>query len=154
VAKAIQITDEAYNELVAGRKLAIQKAEKEGDKECVGALKAMGIGGFAGWLIFKGLKELGVETVGDIVLERRINMEEPMVKSMVYLGNGIAALGDDDSGSISLSIDYGVTWESRHFDPDAWINLSKNLGKESLSVEGNNLLREILAEAGRIKAKQ
>lgn len=61
MAKAIQITDEAYNNLVKGRKLAIQKAERGGDKERVGALKAMGIGGFAGWLIFKGLKELGIK---------------------------------------------------------------------------------------------
>lgn len=142
MAKAIQITEEAYNNLVRGKERAIQKAEREGDKERVGTLKAMGIGAFAGWLIFKELNKL-----------KEANMAEPMVKSMVYLGNGIAALGDD-SGSISLSIDYGVTWESRHFDPEAWINLSKNLGKEPLSVEGNNLLREILAEAGRIKDKK
>ena len=69
-----------------------------------------------------------------------------MVQSMIYLGNGIAVMGEDN-GTAFLTTDHGTTWQSRHFDPEAWRNLSKNFGTEKpLSAEGNNLLHEILAE--------
>ena len=58
MAKAIQITEEAYNELAQGRNVAVQQAKKTGNHELAGALMAMGIGAFAGWLIYKGLREL------------------------------------------------------------------------------------------------
>ena len=61
MAKAIQITEEAYNDLVRGRDLAIQEAKKTENKELAGALMAMGIGAFAGWLIYKALRELSEE---------------------------------------------------------------------------------------------
>lgn len=58
MAKAIQITEEAYAELVRGKKVALQQVREAGDHELAGALMAMGIGAFAGWLIYKGLREL------------------------------------------------------------------------------------------------
>lgn len=61
MAKAIQITEEAYTELVRGKQLAIQRAKKEENKELAGALMAMGIGAFAGWLIYEALRELSEE---------------------------------------------------------------------------------------------
>ena len=61
MAKAIQITEEAYTELVRGKELAIQQAKKAKNEELIGALTAMGIGAFAGWLIYKALRELSEE---------------------------------------------------------------------------------------------
>lgn len=58
MAKAIQITEEAYAELVRGKEVALQQVRRAGDHELAGALMAMGIGAFAGWLIYKGLREL------------------------------------------------------------------------------------------------
>lgn len=56
--KAIKISKEAYDKLIITKKLAVQQAKKQGDSELWQALVAMGIGAFAGWLIFKGIKEL------------------------------------------------------------------------------------------------
>jgi len=67
MAKAIQITEEAYNELVRGRDVAMQQAKKTGNHELTGALMAMGIGAFAGWLIYKGLSELEKESQTHII---------------------------------------------------------------------------------------
>jgi len=58
MAKAIQITEEAYNELVRGKELAIQQAKRTENKELTSALMAMGIGAFAGWLIYRSLREI------------------------------------------------------------------------------------------------
>ena len=56
--KAIQITTEAYEDLVKGRELAIKKAKEQNDLERVGALQSMGIGAFAGYLILTQLSKL------------------------------------------------------------------------------------------------
>lgn len=61
MAKAIQITEEAYSELMRGKELVLRQAKKAKNEELVGALTAMGIGAFAGWLIYKALKELTKE---------------------------------------------------------------------------------------------
>ena len=58
MAKAIQITEEAYNELVQGKELAIQQAKRTENRELTSALMAMGIGAFAGWLIYQALREI------------------------------------------------------------------------------------------------
>jgi hypothetical protein len=58
LSKAIQITEEAYNELVQGKELALRQAKKAGNKELSSALMAMGIGAFAGWLIYRSLREI------------------------------------------------------------------------------------------------
>ncbi len=56
--KAIQITEEAYNELAQGKELALQQAKRTGNNELASALMAMGIGAFAGWLIYRSLREI------------------------------------------------------------------------------------------------
>lgn len=56
--KALQITDEAYNDLVKGKERAIQKARGQNDLEKVEVFKAMGIGAFAGYLILTEIKKL------------------------------------------------------------------------------------------------
>lgn len=58
MAKAIQITDEVYAELVGAKELAVQEAKRMGRDDLVQALVAMGIGAFSGWLIFNAIKEL------------------------------------------------------------------------------------------------
>lgn len=56
--KAIQITDEAYRELVEGRQVAIDKAKERENLDAAKMFEAMGVGSFAGYLIYKGLAKL------------------------------------------------------------------------------------------------
>ncbi|MBA7506087.1 hypothetical protein ES706_04767 [subsurface metagenome] len=65
--KAIQITDEAYGELVKGRQVAIDKAKERGDLDTAEMLVAMGIGSFAGYLIYKELAKVEKDTGTHII---------------------------------------------------------------------------------------
>ena len=56
--KAIQITEEAYTDLVLGKQAAIEKASREGNTQLVEGIKSMGIGAFAGFLILTELSKL------------------------------------------------------------------------------------------------
>lgn len=58
MSKAIQITDEVYNDLAKGRELAIKKAKQENNTKLVESLQGMGIGAFAGYLIITQLNKL------------------------------------------------------------------------------------------------
>lgn len=58
MSKAIQITDAVYQDLVQGKELAVRVAEREGNSELRNALEAMGIGAFAGWLMYRTLDKL------------------------------------------------------------------------------------------------
>ncbi|MBA7501622.1 hypothetical protein ES706_00195 [subsurface metagenome] len=56
--KAIKVAAEAYNKLFEAKKLAVMRARQEKNTELTQALMAMGIGAFAGWLIFRAIKNL------------------------------------------------------------------------------------------------
>jgi len=56
--KAIKVSAEAYNQLWGAKKVAVEKARQKANTELAQALMAMGIGAFAGWLIFKAIKDL------------------------------------------------------------------------------------------------
>ncbi len=56
--KSIKITKEAYDELTSAKETAVAYAKKSDNNELAQAIVAMGIGAFAGWLIFKAIKEL------------------------------------------------------------------------------------------------
>jgi len=56
--KAIKVSAEAYNQLFEAKKLAVARAKQEKNTELAQALVAMGIGAFAGWLIFRAIKNL------------------------------------------------------------------------------------------------
>lgn len=58
MAKAIQITSDVYDDLVHGKEIAVEVAKKQANNELAKALMAMGIGAFAGWLIYKALADL------------------------------------------------------------------------------------------------
>ncbi|MFQ6128121.1 MAG: hypothetical protein ACE5QW_04385 [Thermoplasmata archaeon] len=51
--KSIRITEDAYNQLVALKEQYAAQAKKKSDLETLGMLAAMGLGAFAGWVIFK-----------------------------------------------------------------------------------------------------
>ena len=56
--KSIKISKEAYEELTSAKETAVTYARDSGNNELAQAFVAMGIGAFAGWLIFKAIKEL------------------------------------------------------------------------------------------------
>ncbi|MEW6069015.1 MAG: hypothetical protein AB1485_00190 [Candidatus Thermoplasmatota archaeon] len=55
---SIKISREAYKELEVAKELAIKQAQESGATELAQALVAMGLGAFAGWLIFRAIKSL------------------------------------------------------------------------------------------------
>ena len=59
--KALKVTKEAYDALVELKRLLTDKYSKEGDLENSHLIKSMGLGSFAGWIIFKQAKKLEEE---------------------------------------------------------------------------------------------
>ena len=61
MAKAVKISDEAYKKLIKMREKLLKKdlvLEKPENRNFYLAIKAMGIGAFAGWLILEKIGEL------------------------------------------------------------------------------------------------
>jgi hypothetical protein len=56
--RPIMIPRDAFNSLGEAKQKAIELARQKDDKDLVKALTAMGIGAFAGWIIYKFLEEV------------------------------------------------------------------------------------------------
>lgn len=57
--KSIRISKEVYEELVSAKGAAVKYAKDSGNDELAQSFASMGVGAFAGWLIFKAVKDMG-----------------------------------------------------------------------------------------------
>lgn len=62
MAKALKVSEEAYGELSDAKSKAVDMAEREGNRDLKEALVSMGLGAFAGWLIFRAIKDIEEST--------------------------------------------------------------------------------------------
>ena len=55
--KSVKIPVQVYRELLNVKEIAVKQAKASNDNKLAQALVVMGIGAFAGWLIFRAIQE-------------------------------------------------------------------------------------------------